>query len=166
MLTCFFNEFSLWQKQRRGILCRIMIFSLFIILFCNMNIPQVECSAKTYPLTAGTYSTHNHKKYRKKYIKVRVVSATKNKIKLKITNKGNKTYLYTKLDLQIKKKSKGKWKKIYFKKGALFMKGLERVEPKTNKTVIIRWEEYFDKNNFKKGTYKIMWMSNCNFKIR
>lgn len=166
MTTVFLKKLSLWQKQGRGTLCRIMIFSLLIILFCDMNIPQMECSAKTRPLTTGNLSRKNYKKYTKKFIKMRVVSATKNKIKLKITNNGNKIYLYSKLGIQLKKKSKGKWEKINFKKDAKFIKCAERVEPKRNKTVIIRWEEYFDKNNFKKGSYKIIWMSNCNFIIK
>ena len=136
---------------------------LGLIWLVSLSIcPMKSCakSISTY-MNEGTRDT----KYQKKYIQLKVISATGKKIKLKIINNGDMTFLYTEMDLKIKKKSQGEWKKIKFKKDALFHKCLDRVEPNSSKIVTIKWKDYYNENQFGKGKYQIIWMGSSKFSI-
>lgn len=134
-----------------------------LIWLVSLSIYPMKSCAKSKPtlMSEGTQDA----KYQKKYIRLKVVSATDKKIKLKIINNGDKTFLYTEMDLKIKKKSQGEWKKIKFKKDVLFHKCLERVEPNSSKTVTIKWKDYYNENQFNKGKYQIIWMGSSKFSI-
>ncbi len=164
------------QKNMESCLCRkrwnpgeisgrVWAGLLFLGLICffSLSIYPMKSCAKSIPtyMNEGTRDA----KYQKKYIRLKVISVTDKKIKLKITNNGDVTFLYTEMDLTIKKKSQGKWKKIKFKKDAQFHKCLDRVEPNSSKTVTIKWKDYYNENQFEKGKYQIIWMGNSKFSI-
>ncbi|MDE6567179.1 MAG: hypothetical protein K2K70_05550, partial [Lachnospiraceae bacterium] len=135
---------------------RAGLLFLGLIWIVSLSIYPMKSCAKSIP-TSMSEATRDAN-YQKKYIRLKVISATGKKIKLKIINNGDKTFLYTEMDLKIKKKSQGKWKKIKFKKHVLFHKCLDRVDPNSSKTMTIKWKDYYNVNQFKKGKYQIIWM--------
>lgn len=139
---------------------RIWIYIFLIVLF-NIIYSDTKCIAAS----KDSYVTYGNKSYTKKYISVKVISANSKKIKMKLKNRGSKTYLYSEV-FKIRKYKKGKWRKINYRKDAKFAKCLYKLEPNDSKIIKIAWKKYFDTEDFKRGKYKIIWMSNCSFRIK
>lgn len=99
----------------------------------------------------------------KKYIKVKVISATKEQIKLRFINTGNKDF-YFRENFVLKKRIKNKWKKVKFKEIVGFRLSVIAYK-KTNTTVKLRWKRFFD-NNLTKGKYKIKLVRTKTFRIK
>ena len=141
---------------------RICIYIVLIVLF-NIIYSDTKCIAASKDSYVTV--TYGNKSYTKKYISVKVISANSNKIKIKLKNRGSKTYLYSEV-FKIRKYKKGKWRKINYRKDAKFAKCLYKLEPNDSKIIKIAWKKYFDTEDFKRGKYKIIWMSNCSFRIK
>lgn len=137
----------------------IIFLGIFVLLLTsNFNHSTIVSRAESQE----EYTTS--KAYKKKYIKVKILSASSKKIKIKMINNGDKTYRYSPV-FTVKRKQKDKWKKIKFGQNAMFPKCLYTLEGKSSKTVTIKWKSYYD-HNLPKGTYRIIWISSQKFKIK
>jgi len=99
----------------------------------------------------------------KKNISMKVLCVSKKKIKIKFTNKGSQNFYYYPYFI-LEKRVKGKWKKVKFKKDAMFAK-TAFVPGNSSWTIKIIWKQYFDKN-LSKGKYRIKLVHNKVFKVK
>lgn len=101
----------------------------------------------------------------KKNIKVKVQSATKKQLKLKITNKGERSFYYWG-GFVLKKHVKNKWKEVQFKEGGVMFAKTRCTWGKSSTTVKFKWKKFFGKN-LSKGRYKIKYARfNKTFRIK
>ena len=98
-----------------------------------------------------------------KGVEVNVVNATNKYIKITVNNK-RKNSVYISKRFVLKKKVKGKWKKIHFKKGVKFAKTVTILQNE-KKTIKIKWKKYFGRN-LKKGKYKIIFIKANRFSLQ
>lgn len=136
---------------------------IYIFLIISFNI--ICSSAKCVAAAKDSYVTYRDQSYSKKYISIKVVSVTSKKIKIKIENRGRETYLYS-AQFKIYKYKNGKWRKISYRKNAKVAKCLYKIESNDSKIIKMKWKKYFYTKYFKRGKYKIVWMSNCRFRIK
>lgn len=135
---------------------KIMMLVLFVVFFVgavNHNTIVSNAQTKSYDIVRT-----NIEEYRKKYIKMKIVSVSKKKIKIKIENTGDKACYYTdhKGKFTLKKYEKGKWKKVKFEKSVKICKCVPLLRPNTSRTITIKWKDYY-KGKLKKGKYKFIW---------
>ncbi len=115
-----------------------------------------EPEGPIYTVPFGGIRTAN-KTWGKRNVKMEVVRVSKKKIKLKLTNKGNKYYLYTEV-FRLRKWKNGKWRKVKFKERAAFSKGLNVLTINGSNVQEVKWKQYFD-DYLTKGKYKIGWQN-------
>lgn len=89
-----------------------------------------------------------------KDIDISIKSVNKKQIKIQVINNSNKNY-YTDEYFILKKKCKKKWKKVKFKKNAMFARTITYfAHDKVVQT--FKWKRFFKKKP-KKGKYKFVW---------
>ena len=98
----------------------------------------------------------------KKKVVVKVVSASKRKIKIKVTNNKKKELFYSK-QFSLKKYKGGTWKKIPINRK--FTQLLKYLKEGDSVTYKITWKEYLGEN-LSKGKYKIKWIKTTVFNIK
>lgn len=138
-----------------------IIYTMILALnLCSISCVRTEaCSASVFSDPQATGKTS----YRKKHVKMKVVSVSKKKIQIKLTNKGEKNYLYSKL-FTVQRWEQGKWKKVKFKDSVLFPKCLFALKKNSSKTITMKWKNYFEPG-LKEGKYRIKWIGKVDFSI-
>ena len=145
--------------------CKFMMLVFFLVFFVGaVNHNTIVSNAQTESEREYDKSLRKNARtdagYRKKYIKMKIVSVSPKKIKIKIENTGSQAYRhgdYKGLFI-LKKYKKGKWKKMKFEKVVKIRKGVYFLYPNSSKTITIKWKDYY-KSKLKKGKYKFVWPS-------
>lgn len=136
---------------------------VFFWLFCSgVNQDKIVSYAQARYQNLGTLTAD----YQKDYVKVKVISATNKKFKVKITNAGDEKHDYSQT-FKLKIKKNGKWRNLKFEKEVPICKCIPYINPHSSKTLTIRWKKYYNKP-LKKGKYKIVWpgVVNGEFKVK
>jgi len=145
----------------------IAVLTLTLLLSCvgNANGAALVLEESEFGVNKGDVTLKNQKNSSsKKNISMKVLCVSKKKIKIKFTNKGSQVFHYP-LYFTLEKRVKGKWKKVKFKKRAVFTKTLCELKGNSSTTVKITWKPYFGKN-LSKGKYRIKWVHNKVFRIK
>lgn len=146
--------------MRRQIIYTLILTLCLCSISCVTTVRRAEaCSSSVFSDPQATEKTS----YRKKYVKMKVTSVSKKKIQIKLSNKGEKNYLYSKL-FRIQKWEQGKWKNVKFKDNVRFPKCLFALKKNSSKTITMKWKDYFD-SGLQEGKYRIKWIGNVNFRI-
>lgn len=146
--------------MRKQIIYTLILALCLCSISCVSTVRRTEaCSASVLSDPQATGKTS----YRKKYVKMKVTSVSKKKIQIKLSNKGEKNYLYSKL-FTVQRWEQGKWKNVKFKDNVLFPKCLFALKKKRDKVVTMKWKNYFDPG-LQEGKYRIKWIGNMNFRI-
>lgn len=117
----------------------ICIFSN--VVFMSVSHQDVHGSTDDYLMTEN-----------KKDIRVKVISANRKQLKLRLINKGNLDYCFYEKFI-LKKRVRNKWKKVKFKENVGFC--ITMIAWKnSNTTVKVKWKKFFGRN-LPRGKYKI-----------
>lgn len=123
---------------------------VIILLVCCIFSEMLFVQDDNQNVYGSTYKEELAKKG--KYVKVKVQSATKKGLKLKVTNTSKRKFCYGGAFV-LKKRVKNKWKKVQFKEPIMFVK-TKTLWGKSSRTEKLKWKKFFGKN-LSKGRYKI-----------
>ena len=131
--------------------CTIMLL-IFFWLFCSgVNQDKIVSHAQSKDKNLEGYTAD----YQEDCIKIKVISATNKKFKVRITNDGDEKYYYSQT-FKLKIKKKGKWRNLKFEKEVKMHKCIPYIPPHSSETLTIKWKTYYN-NPLKKGKYKLVW---------
>lgn len=140
----------------------IMLLIFFWLLCSGVNQDKIVSHAQS------KYENYKSAKtdYQKEDIKIKVISVSNSKFKVKITNAGDEKYYYSQT-FKLKMKKKGKWRNLKFEKEVKMHKCVPFIPPHSSETLTIKWKTYYN-NPLKKGKYKLVWPNifNGEFKIK
>ena len=136
MLLC-----TLSKKKVKRIVIILIVCIFGEILFAYNGNQNVYGSTEKWALAQSN-----------KYIKVKVQSATKKGLKLKVINTTKRKFFYGGAFV-LKKRVKNKWKKVKFKGPIMFVK-TKTLRGKSSRREKLKWKKFFGKN-LSKGRYKI-----------
>ncbi len=125
----------------KRILMILMICIFSNVVFMNVFHQNVCGNTDEYLMTDN-----------KKDIRVKVMSANRKQLKLKLINKGNIDYCFGE-EFILKKRVRNKWKKVQFKEKVGFR--ITMIAWKKKNTVVkVKWKRFFGRN-LPRGKYKI-----------